>query len=1032
MAGDIIEFRVLGPIEAGRNGVAIRLNGRKTRSVLAALLMRAGEVVPTSRLVAIVWGEDPPATAMTQVHKCVSQIRGLMGREFIQRWGNGYRLLLGENQLDLLEFDRLISSARSALAKKNPAEATGFFSAALALWRGEPLADGTEELIRAEGPALDERKIAAHLESTETELSLGRHAEVIGELKTLVAAHPLREQLRGRLMLALYRSGRVAEALAEYRAARTVLAQELGLDPGVELGQLHAAILACDPALDADATETPPPRGTPALAQLPPAIGDFTGRVGELECIRAVLTAGPGDAPRVVAISGKGGVGKTALAVQAAQRLADVFPDGHLYARLRGPEARPLDPLVVLKRFLRALGVEDSVIPDSLDECGQLFRSRCATRRMLIVLDDAGDESQVRPLLPGYPTCAVLVTSRPRLSGLEAAHHIDLGVFDSDESVELLEHIVGRSRLGDDRTTVLEIVRLCGRLPLAVRVAAARLAQHRRGDLSWFARRLTDERRRLDVLVAGDLEVRASLALSYLALKERERAAFCLLSLLDAPDFAAWTVAPLLGVSVYEAEDLVEELVNAQLLDIVGSYGAGRIRYRFHDLVRLYARERAEAELSDVERRAGVNRVLGAWLTLATEADERLHGTRFRGWSPLSAVGTASYDGFSPAEVDDLLLRPLEWFEAEGPALTAAISEACSRGPVTVAWALAESTANFLELRHLYDEWADCHTHVLDACEAEGIRFGAAITRLRLARLRLIRKDIADALALAENAAESLRELGGTALYAEALAVRAATLRCLGEHDRALGEAGRAVDVARVSGNRPAEAQAVRELGTIRYEQAEWVSASAHFSEAVRLSRELGNRREEAMALRSWAVVLRHRGLFADARERAETALAAFRELGDRPYEAFSRLTLGLVLTRLGDPTARGFLDEGITMLREMDLMYGVGETLYTRGVLELAEGDAERAADTLVEAIGILSADPVHHVLLSAVEVLAHALRVGGHFEAADAVGSVEKDLSPRLGRSIPSDFRAFIASFTDRQPTGRNTEALASRLPA
>jgi DNA-binding SARP family transcriptional activator len=990
----------LGPIEAWRDGHAIRLNGLKGRSVLAALLLRANRVVLTERLLAVLWGERPPVTAVAQVHKYVSQLRAELGQECIVRFGNGYKLEIRPDGLDLLRFDQSVRSARAALAAGRLLEAAEEFRTALALWRGEPVADGTEELIRTEAPALEERKIAALLEKIEIELALGWHGELVGELHALLAEYPLREQLRGHLMLALYRCGRVAEALTTYHDGRALLADELGLDPGPELQQLHVAILAGDPGLAVKGGGAEPLRSQSAPAQLPPSIADFTGRADEIELICKTLTTGHEDAPAIMAISGKGGVGKTTLAVHAARRVSDAFPDGHLYVRLRGLDARPVDPLVALQRFLRALGVEDLAVPDNLDECSQLFRSRSATHRLLILLDDAANEAQVRPLLPGSPTCAVLVTSRPRLNGLEGAGYLALDVFDSEESVELLERIAGAHRFGNDHATTLEIARLCGHLPLAVRIAAARFAQHARGDLAWFARRLADERRRLDVLVAGDLGVRASLGVGYQGLGVRERQAFALLSLLDAPDFAAWAVAPLLGVTVDEAEDIVEELVNAQLLDIVSCGVNGQIRYRYHDLVRLYARERIEAEHPEPQRRAALARALGAWLTLATEAGERFHGTRFRGWSSRSFADSAYYNGFDSSDIEILLESPLLWFEVERTALATAVAQACSHGLSSLAWALAESITDFLELRHLYADWETTHSLALGVCEAEGNSRGVGVMLLRLARMQFIRKNPSASLALAERARSLLEDLGHKAIEAECLVVHAAALRTLGEHVGALDVIGQAIALARASANRLAEVQATRELGTIWYEQAQWDRASEAFHDAVELAREVHSKREEALSLRYRAVVLRHSERFEDARRLAESALAIFRELGDRPYEAFSCLTLGMILLQLSDPSARRFVEEGHSALQEMNLEFGAGEVLHVRAALELAEGRIDEAVDRLIESIGILSADPVHHVLINTVELLSHALRAAGDTAEAEAVRLEAAELSRHVGK--------------------------------
>ncbi|MDX6758984.1 MULTISPECIES: AfsR/SARP family transcriptional regulator [Streptomyces] len=1033
------EFRVLGPITAWRDGLAVRLNGRKTRSVLAALLLRSDHVVPVERLVAILWGESPPPTAVAQIQKCVSQLRGEFGPELIIRSGNGYRLQLGEHRFDLRTFDQAVADARAALGQDRRLDAVEAYCAGLAQWRGEPLADGTEELIRTESPALEERRIGVVMERIEAELALGRHGELVSELKALVGEQPLRERLRGQLMLALYRCGRVADALAVYQAGRTLIAEELGLEPGGELQRLHEAILVGGPGLDlprkTPASEEAPERVWSPIAQvvpaqLPPSIADFTGRAEQVGRIRETLTTGDKESLALVALSGKGGVGKSTLAVQAARRVAEQFPDGQLYIRLRTADARPLDPLVALKRFLRALGVGEEGIPDDLEECSELFRSRTASSRMLILLDDAVSEAQVRPLLPGSPGCVVLITSRPRLAGLESATHIDLDVFNAEESGALIERIAGRHRVAGDEATTAEVARLCGYLPLAVRIAAARLAQHSQGGITRFARRLADERRRLDVLVSGDLEVRATLATGYQELEPREREAFCLLGLIDTPDFASWLLAPLLRITIDEAEDLIEELVSTQLLDVVGCDAAGQTRYRYHNLVRLYAKERAQAEYSPAQCREALSRVLDGWLTLSTTAAQRITGARSREWPAAERGAAHRYDGFDRSDVDYIVEDPYLWFEAERPALASAVAMACSNGFGRIAWELADSTTDFLELRHLYDDWEASHRLALAAAEADADTVGVGVMSLRLAGLRCIRREPEAGLELADRAVAVFGELGLAALESECRVIRAGALRALGRLEPALAEVTRAAESAQASSSGLAQALAARELGTIRYEQRSWELSSAAFKEAVRLSRLAGNRREEALALRHWAVVLRHRGELQEAREKAETALAAFHELGDRPYEAFSGLTLGLSLLELRDPSARRFIEEGHAVLRDMNLEFGMGELFYVLASLELADGHIDRAVDRLAQSIRWLGTEPVHHVLLSAVELLCRALDAGD-----PAAGRVLRrelaELSACVGARAPAHRIESILAQVSRRVTGRNPVVTLSRVP-
>ncbi|MFL6110507.1 MAG: BTAD domain-containing putative transcriptional regulator [Catenulispora sp.] len=601
-----LEYRLLGPVEVRRGEAGVKLAGRKTRSVLAKLAMSPNQVIPTDRLIMALWGENTPPTAVSQLHKCVSQLRTALGPDRVIRRGNGYELRLGRDRLDLDVFEDHVRSARAAQRDGRHAEAAHAFRQALSLWRGEPLADCTEELAR-ERPALLERKVRAHIGCLESDLALGRHADVVGELSALVSAHPLREQLRGLLMVALYRSGRVAEALTVYHDGRALLATELGLDPGPEIQELHQAILAGElaggPAGEPDGAPLGTAVGVPAVEipipyQLPPSIPDFTGRAEELAVIRTALTQSSEGAPVLMAVSGRGGIGKTALAVRAASGVADSFPDGHLYAQLHGPDGRRVDPHTVLGRFLRALGVERDRIPDDIDERIQLLRSRSARRRILILLDDAANEAQIRPLLPNSPDCAVLITSRPRLSGLEGAQHLSLDVFDPEESIAFLRAVARDACLGLDRGMLRAVARHCDNLPLALRIIGARLAHHSPGDAARYLRTFADEETRLDTLVAGDLEVRRTIASSYCRLKHPEQDAFRQLSQLDDLDFSVQKAVLTLDVPPRVAQTRIEGLVDARLLDVSGTDASEQARYRFPTLVLLYARERMRVELA--------------------------------------------------------------------------------------------------------------------------------------------------------------------------------------------------------------------------------------------------------------------------------------------------------------------------------------------------------------------------------------------------------------------------------------------------
>ncbi|MDW5328078.1 AfsR/SARP family transcriptional regulator [Plantactinospora sp. KLBMP9567] len=614
-----IEFRILGSVEVVDSTGVVELSASKVRTVLAALLLARGRVVSDSRLAVVLWGDDPPVTAAAQIQTYVSRLRAKLAPDAeIVRQRPGYVLRVAPDRFDLVRFEQLAARGRDALAEGRPADAAEALRGALALWRGPALAGVTEYLSDAERPRLEEARLAALGDRIDAELALGQHGRLVVELTGLVAADPLREQLRGQLMLTLYRCGRQADALASYQDYRHLLAEELGIDPGRELQDLHKSILAAEASLTLPAPEARVTvRRTPAEplpARLPPDVADFTGRDREAAQVVALLRTRPDNGGRRLAcvIGGMAGLGKTALAIHVGHLLRSSYPDGQIYLDLRGAGPQPADPVDLLGTILRALGTEASEIPPSMADRVQLYQSRLAGRRVLVLLDNAASEQQVRPLLPESPTCAAMVTSRARLAALEGVPLIDLDVLEHQQALELLSKIVGAARVAAEPESAVRIVELCGHLPLGVRIAGARLTAKPHWRLARLADRLSSQRRRLDELRIGDLEVRASVALSLQGLGEPARRAFRLLALLDAPRFAIWTAAVLLDVTLATARELLEQLVDARLLDVVQVDGSSQARYFFHDLVRALALEQAADEETADERYAALDRTFGS------------------------------------------------------------------------------------------------------------------------------------------------------------------------------------------------------------------------------------------------------------------------------------------------------------------------------------------------------------------------------------------------------------------------------------
>ena len=603
-----VDVHVLGPVEVVAHGQVLPLAGGTVTDLLAALAVSPNQAVPTQALAEMVWTERLPEHPRAALQTAVARLRRLIGAGFIETLPSGYRFRAEEDSLDLLRFGQLVAAADQQEA---PAHALATLGDALGLWRGHPLENvGSSSLLNGAASRLTQLYLGACEKWARMCLRTGQPETAAARLAALVAAHPFRERMAELLMLALYRSGRQAEAITAYETLRHALSGELGIDPGEAVRDVHLRILRADPSLlvlepgRGDGTRLAAAPGR-AVSWLPPAVPrqlprdlpDFRGRETELERLAGLLgdvRSGPGKAP-VAVLSGPGGIGKTALAVQAAYQLSAQFSDGQLFASLGGREREPTPPALVLSDFLEALGVNRSAVPGPLGSRAAMFRSLAAARRLLVVLDDAASEAQVEPLLPAGSECGVLITSRSRITGLPGSHQVSLDVLDREPAIELLTAIIGRERAAAEDDAAGQLVSLCGGLPLALRVVGARLAAKVHWPLAKLVGQLADERRRLGELTHGALDVRATFASSYEPLDGTARAMLRRLSLLDVPDFPARAGAVALGCGVADAEDICERLVDAQLLDLARPNPAGEIRYRFHALVRAFARDLAIA-----------------------------------------------------------------------------------------------------------------------------------------------------------------------------------------------------------------------------------------------------------------------------------------------------------------------------------------------------------------------------------------------------------------------------------------------------
>ena len=581
-----MRFGLLGPVEVRCQGRSITVGRGRERSVLAALLLDADRLVPTGRLIDQLWAR-PPTTAKAQLHNIISRLRQRLGTEelIVSRPGS-YELRLGRHELDLLEFRRLVEQGRRAGGAGQPEEAVTAFCRALSLWRGPAMADVTEEFAADFRCALGEERLDTIEAWLSAKVMLGRPGDVARDIDPLLRDHPYRERLHEIKMIALAGAGRRADALNAYREAYDTLTDDLGVEPGRQLQSLAQRILSGENVLPPQTRERPAPR------QLPPVTALLTGRdelIGEVcAALRRPAPTGPS-----VVLDGTCGAGKTTVALAAAYALGDSFPDGQLYADLRGTRSSPADPHEVLSRMLRALGADPALLPDDRDERIAMYRTHLAGRRILVLLDDAAGEAQVRPLLPGSAGCATLITSRWRLSALLGAARWTVPALSPESTVTLIGRLIGTERVAAARAAAGAIGELCGHLPLAVCVAAARLSLRPDWSLEEFRQRLSESRRRLDELTVGDLDVRGSIDLSYQALDAPASRLLRLLGLVPAPDWPRWVVRQLL---LGDADAIIDRLAEAHLIEPLGRDVVGDSRFRLPGLNADFGRERALAE----------------------------------------------------------------------------------------------------------------------------------------------------------------------------------------------------------------------------------------------------------------------------------------------------------------------------------------------------------------------------------------------------------------------------------------------------
>jgi DNA-binding SARP family transcriptional activator len=863
-----MRFRILGPLEVWSEGRWTAVSASKWRSLLACLLLRPGHLWSTESLILELWGDNPPIKANNIVSIYVHKLRRLIGDEkgrvLVSR-APGYLLRIEPGDLDTQEFESLVADGRSALAAADPGKAAELLAKALALWRGPLFADVQPTmLITTEAERAAELQLAAAELRFEADLACGRSAQVIPELRKLVAENPIRERLWLMLMRTLDEAGRHAEALEIYAQARQVIGDELGVDPGAELQRLYARLLAADAAAaagdeaaadillgevpgtisigtfaevapDPVAASAPPSpsaegQAGPAMprpSQLPADIGDFTGQEMHVRNLCDMLLQeqsanGPG-AVRIAVVAGAAGLGKTTLAVHAAHQVRELFPDGQLYADLCGASARAAAPGEVLARFLRDLGVDGGKVPADEDERAALYRTRLTGRRVLVVLDNARDAAQVRPLLPGSASCAVLVTTRRRPVDLASTRFIDLNVLEDTDALALFSRIVGDERLAAEPDATSELLLACAGLPLAIRICAARLAARRHWKIATMAERLRDERRRLDEMKTGDLAVRASFQVSYDSLQTADHGpdparVFRVLGLWEGPSVSLPAAAALLGEEEDDIAEALETLVDANLLE-----SPAPDRYRFHDLLRFYATERAQAEEPAPDRADAVARLLRWYLATADAGATVVSPHRYR--VPLAAGPDLA--PFPLASVEDAL----GWFDSERENLLAAVRQAASTGLHDIAWRLG---ATLFPVFNRRDNWADsivANRIGVDSARLAGHRQGEAWALQNLGQT-LARLRDNEALAVLEQALTIRRDNGDHVGEAQTAVSLADAYHKLRGPQAALEYSLRSLELLRELGNAPVGGTGLNNHGEYCLELGRLDEAAGFFREA--------------------------------------------------------------------------------------------------------------------------------------------------------------------------------------------------------
>ena len=961
----VLRVGVLGPVTVWRDGGEVVAGQPRQLAVLGVLATRANRVVSRGELVDAVWGDKPPATVDSGIYTYVAGLRRVLEPDRPRRdqdrvrrapglvlvsSSGGYMLRLDPDGLDANQFEESLGRSRALRASGDLCRAARVVDEALGLWRGQPFAGVPGPFAESERLRLTELRTTVAEERADLLLAQGQSAAAVPVLTTLVAEHPLRERARGLLMIALYRCGRQAESLRVFHDARERLAEDLGIDPGTELTRIHQRVLAMDPALDAPA-QVPaaqpvplaaapllvlsappaaepepvpvPAEPVPSPAQLPPEPAGFVGRAAELDWLRALLpgaSCGPGEVPQassIALITGTAGVGKTTLAIRFARRVGPRFPDGQLYVNLRGfdPASAPMQPGTALQWFFDALGVPAVNVPSAREAQSALLRTLLDGKRMLLLLDNAHDADQVRPLLPGSPGCMVLVTSRSQLTGLvvEGARPVPLDVLDAREAAELVASRLGAERAEAESAAVAAIVEHSAGLPLALSVTCARAVASPALRLADLAAELADARGRLDALQTGEKTTDLRAVFSWSADKLSESAArmFRLLGLHHGPDISAAAAASLAGIPLAAARTALAELTRASLLteDAAGRFGC-------HDLLRAYAAELAAANLSAAERDLAGRRALDFYARSAHAAASRLFPANGQVLLPAPAVEGVTPEEFSGPGAYDAAVN---WFDAEDRVLRNVIEQAAARCEDELCWKLAWYWAPILNRRgRMHEALAVQGTAVLAAGRL-GDRDALAHVHCELGR---INGRLGDYAASDEHLRQSLdlfTELGDLASVGRVRFGLAALLTEQDRYDEALDYAVEALRLRRSLEDSAEIASSENAVGWILAHLGQPDAALWYCRRALAVHQEAGSRSGIADTLDSIAYAYGQRADYEQSIAHYRQAQEMYHLLGDLQCEALSRIRLGDIQLAAGQAdAARDSWEQALALLRQV------------------------------------------------------------------------------------------------------------------